>query len=156
MVAASGVANWYNLPVVAVAADQTAADFNASIDSARSQGRWAIFMFHSIRPTTDDWYAGVEIADITASVTHATSFEDVWMDTMSEVGAYVRAQQMLEELEPSENTWTWTLPDHFPPGKVLRVTVDGGTLSQGGVSLPWDAHGYYEVALDVGTLSWSP
>jgi len=53
-------------------------------------------------------------------------------------------------------TWAWTLPAHFPAGKFLRVTVDGGHLAQGGQALSWDGHGYYEVALDAGTLTLSP
>ena len=53
-------------------------------------------------------------------------------------------------------TWTWTLPDHFPPGKYVRVMVDGGTLSQSGSLLPWNDHGYYEVALDAGSLTLGP
>jgi Polysaccharide deacetylase len=61
----TGASDWYNLPVFPVATGQTAKDFNAGIDNARSQGHWNIFMFHSIRPTANDWYAGVEIADIT-------------------------------------------------------------------------------------------
>ena len=52
--------------------------------------------------------------------------------------------------------WTWTLPAHFPPGRYLRVKVDGGTLTQASAPLPWDEHGYYEVALDAGTLTLSP
>ena len=38
----------------------------------------------------------------------------------------------------------------------MRVTVAGGTLLQSGVALEWDAHGYYEVALDSGELIWTP
>jgi len=53
-------------------------------------------------------------------------------------------------------SWTWTLPAHFPPGHSLRVTVDGGTLTQSGQPLTWNGHGYYEVSLDAGALSWSP
>jgi hypothetical protein len=53
-------------------------------------------------------------------------------------------------------TWTWSLPAFFPPGHVLRVTVDGGALSPGGQPLAWDGHGYYEMALDAGTLTWAP
>jgi peptidoglycan/xylan/chitin deacetylase (PgdA/CDA1 family) len=152
----TGVVDWYNLPVIAVAAGQVAANFNTAIDTARSQGRWGIFMVHSILPTSNNWYAGVEIADITASIAHAQSLGDVWIDTFVDVGAYARAKQMFDALTPNNNTWTWTLPDHFPSGKVLRVTVDGGTLSQGGAPLAWDPHGYFEVALDVGTLTSSP
>jgi hypothetical protein len=36
------------------------------------------------------------------------------------------------------------------------VRVDGGTLSQNGQPLPWNPRGYYEVALDLGTLTLSP
>lgn len=153
---AAGLADWYNLPVYSVAAGQTAANFDAAIDDARASGHWCIFMFHSILPTTNNWYAGVQISDILTSTTYAKSFSDVWVDTMVNVGAYARAQQMFKGLTPAGNTWTWTLPAHFPPGKVLRVTVDGGTLSQGGAPLAWDPHGYYQVALDAGTLTWRP
>jgi len=48
------------------------------------------------------------------------------------------------------------LPEHFPPGRYLRVKVDGGTLSQNGKPLAWDDHGYYEVALDAGALTLAP
>jgi hypothetical protein len=54
------------------------------------------------------------------------------------------------------STWTWTLPAHFPAARHLRVTVDGGTLSQNGEALAWDGHGYYEVALDAGSLTLAP
>jgi len=152
----SGVSDWYNLPTFAVSAGQTATDFNGWIDSARSQGNWGIFLFHSILPTANNWVAGVQITDITASVAHARGFGDVWIDRMDEIGAYVRAQQVFQTVTPIANTWTWTLPAHFPRGKVLRVTTAGGTLSQPGTRLSWDTHGYYQVALDAGTLSWTP
>jgi hypothetical protein len=113
-------------------------------------------MFHSILPTTNNWFAGVDISGITASLAYAQTLGDVWLDTFVKVGAYARAKQMFEALTPSGNTWTWTLPDHMPPGKVLRVTVDGGKLSQNGTQLSWDSHGYYEVALDAGNLTWIP
>jgi peptidoglycan/xylan/chitin deacetylase (PgdA/CDA1 family) len=156
IVPAAGVSDWYNLPVFAVAAGQTATDFDAGIDMARARGAWSIFLFHSLLPTTQNWYAGVQIADVTAGAAYAQSFGDVWLDSMLAIGAYARAKQMFEKLTPNANTWTWTLPDHFPPGRVLRVTVDGGSLSQDGVALAWNSHGYYEVALDAGTLTWSP
>ena len=71
MVPPTGQSDWYNLPVFQVAAGQTATEFDAGIDDARSQGRWCIFMFHSILPTTNNWFAGVDIAGITASITYA-------------------------------------------------------------------------------------
>jgi hypothetical protein len=38
----------------------------------------------------------------------------------------------------------------------VRVKVDGGTLEQATTTLAWDDHGYFEVALDQGSLVWSP
>jgi hypothetical protein len=84
----------------------------------------------------------------------------VWIDTMATVGAYWRGQKVVAATTPttsgSTQTWTWTLPDHFPTGKYLRVKVDGGTLSQGGNPLTWDSHGFYEIALDAGSLTLAP
>ena len=54
------------------------------------------------------------------------------------------------------NSKTWTLPPHLPSGKVLRVKVESGTLTQpGGRTLAWDEHAYYEVALDAGSPTLS-
>ena len=52
---------------------------------------------------------------------------------MVNVGAYRSGQKVLAaalpKTEGDETVWSWTLPNHFPPGKYLRVTVDGGALS---------------------------
>jgi peptidoglycan/xylan/chitin deacetylase (PgdA/CDA1 family) len=149
----------WDLPVYLAMGGEEEDVFDAVIDDAHDSGHWVIFLLHSILPG-DNWYAGVDIGTITGSVAHAQSFKDVWIGTMIGVGAYWLGQETLENASSRATaggtTWTWTLPPHFPPGKFLRVTVDGGTLSQGGAPLPWDGHGYYEVALDAGTLTLSP
>jgi hypothetical protein len=68
----------------------------------------------------------IDIHASVASVNHAKSFGDVWLDSMAAVASY------------------------------LRVKVDGGTLYQNGKPLPWSEHGYYEVGLDAGSLTLSP
>jgi len=77
---------------------------------------------------------------------------------MANIVAYWRGQILVTTATPTRagdaQTWTWTLPEHFPVGRSLRVTVDGGTLSQKGKPLPWD--GYYEVLLDAGELALTP
>jgi hypothetical protein len=69
-------------------------------------------------------------------------------------------QKLLSQAEPAVSeggyVWSWTLPPHFPNGMYLRVTVSGGTVSQNGSALPWDPHGFYEIALDAGSLTVSP
>ena len=150
----------FNLPCFAANGGEAAAPFSGAIDNARTGGRWVIFLFHSILPTSQNWYAGVEISSITTSIAHGKSLGDVWIDTVVKIGAYWRGQKLFSTLTPAtsgaETSWSWSLPPHFPPGRYLRVKVDGGTLKQGGAALGWDDHGYYEVSLDRGSLTLSP
>jgi len=160
MIAPNDSTDPFNLPTIAAAGGEAAGVFSGAIDTARTSGKWVIFLFHSILPTSQNWYAGVEIASITGSVSHGKSLGDVWIDTVLAVGAYWRAQKMLSSVVPTtsggQTTYSWTLPAHFPPGSYLRVKVDGGTLKQAGKDLAWNDHGYYEVALDAGSLTLSP
>ncbi len=132
---------------------------NEDIDSAYADGRWLIFCIHAILPT-EDGSGGIHIDDITGSIRHGQAFGDLWIDSMVNVGAYWVGQKTLSSVTPTatgdQTVWTWVLPDHFPPDKYLRVTVNGGTLSQAGRELPWSPHGYYEVALDTGELTLAP
>jgi hypothetical protein len=94
---------------------------------------------------------------VTASMEHAKS-HDMWIDSVVNIGSYWIGERLVENAAKTESggvtTWSWTLPPHFPKGRAVRVTVDGGTLSQGGKALAWDPRGYYEVSLDAGSLSW--
>jgi peptidoglycan/xylan/chitin deacetylase (PgdA/CDA1 family) len=150
----------FNLPMWGPAENDTVDAFDAAIDGARASGRWIIMLLHSIAPTTSRWYATVDISAITGSIAHAKSLGDVWIDSMANVGAYWVAQRILSLATPVVSgrmrVWAWSLPHHFPTGKYLRVTVDGGTLYQRGRILPWDGHGYYEIELDVGSLTLAP
>ncbi len=164
MIAPNDQTDPYDLPVHPVVAGETAARFNQVTDAARAGGKWVIFLVHTLMPADAVWYAPVAIGDVTAGMKHARALPDVWTATLCDVAAYWRGQKLLSEARPTatatptgtRTTWTWTLPPHFPSGKVLRVRVDGGTLSQNGRPLPWDPHGYYELALDAGSLTLSP
>ena len=137
-----------------------ASAFNSEIDRLRAAGKWEAILVHGFTGGSDGAYQPVALTEFTASVDHTKSLGDVWIGTVVDVGAYWRGQKMFSTLTPttsgSTKTWTWTLPAHFPPGKYLRVRVDGGTLTQGGAALPWKDHGYYEVALDAKTLTLAP
>lgn len=150
----------YDLPCYMAQEGDTAETFTSRIDAARSNGEWQIFLFHSILPTDQQWYAPVDIDQITASVDHATGLDDVWVDTVASIGAYWRGGRVLADADRTdsgeETTWTWSLPDAFPAGQHVRVTVDGGRLLQDGEELAWDSHGYYEVALDAESLTLAP
>ncbi|MGD0736414.1 MAG: polysaccharide deacetylase family protein [Terracidiphilus sp.] len=146
-----------NLPTYVAAAGQTVSNFNPLIDSAHAAGTWQIFLFHSLGG--DGGYAPVNVADVIASIDHAKSLGDVWIDSMVNVGAYWVGQKAVTDAsitQSGKNTLvSWKLPEHFPTGRYVRVTVTGGKLRQGGKFLPWNAAGYYEVALDPGSLTIS-
>ncbi len=160
MISPNGSTDPLLLPVVAAKGGEEASAFSNQLDTAEKAGSWVIFLFHSILPTSNNWYAGVDISSVTESIDHGKELGDMWLDSLVNVGSYWLGQKLLTGVSPStdgdDTTWTWTLPEHFPPGKYLRVTVDGGSLKQEGKELTWDNHGYYEVALDPGSLTWSP
>jgi len=157
---ANGAADPFNLPCYIPATATTETMFDAKIDAVRSAGKWQVVLVHGFAGGTDQAYQPVALDDFTNSVVHTKSLGDVWVDSLLEVAAYWRAQKLLSAVVPTSadgvSTWTWTLPEHFPPHKFVRVSVDGGHLTQAGAALAWDEHGYYEVALDLGTLTLAP
>jgi peptidoglycan/xylan/chitin deacetylase (PgdA/CDA1 family) len=150
----------FNLPCFIPPTGASTAMFNAKVDAIRSTGTWQTVLVHGFPGSNDGAFQPVDINQFTAGVRYAKAFGDVWIDTLLSVAAYWRAQKTFMGATPvpanGATTWTWRLPDHFPPDQYLRVTVDGGKLRQGDASLVWDDHGYYEVALDLGTLTLSP
>ncbi|WP_437746214.1 hypothetical protein WMF39_15060 [Sorangium sp. So ce1504] len=100
----------WNLPTMMANGGETAEPFNTAIDSARSDGKWLNFLFHTILPTEDHLYADVELASITDSMKLAKGLNDVWIDTMVGVGAYWVGQKVLAEAtsDTSGNETTWT------------------------------------------------
>ena len=158
MVAPQDTTDPWLLPIAAANGGETAEFFNGYLDTAGGAHQWVIFMLHSILPTQYNWYAGVDIGSISGSVAYGKS-KWIWIDSVVNIGAYWLGQRLLSGTVPTvsgqSKTWTWNLPAHFPKGKYLRVTVAGGTLTQGS-PLAWNDQGYYEVALDQGTLTWSP
>lgn len=159
-IAPGNTSSRFNLKCNIPAEEASAKDMIAPVDSVLTTGNWQIFLVHGFTGGSDGAYQPVGIDEFVTSVEYASSKEALWIDTVLEVGAYWIAQALIESAEPlvdgDETTWTWELPDHFPEGRIVRVTVDGGTLSQDGDELNWDEHGYYEVDLDVGSLTLAP
>jgi peptidoglycan/xylan/chitin deacetylase (PgdA/CDA1 family) len=152
--------NPFSLPCFIPNENLATAAFNAQVDMARSAGAWHIVLVHGFSGGGDGAFQPVAIGQFTGAVSYSKSLGDVWIDTLLDVGAYWQAQKLLTGAAPASqngvSTWSWTLPARYPPDHFLRVVVDGGTLSQNGVPLVWDEHGYYEVDLDAGSLSLAP
>jgi peptidoglycan/xylan/chitin deacetylase (PgdA/CDA1 family) len=160
-IAPNGTTDPFNINCYIPAENAAAATMNAAIDPLRTAGRWKTVLVHGFTGGSDGAYQPVAIGEFVSHVNHVKELGDVWIDSVVNVGAYWRAQKLFTGITATTSgnskTWTWTLPAHFPPGKFLRVRVDGGTLTQpGGKTLTWDDHGYYELALDAGSLTLSP
>ncbi|MET0794905.1 MAG: polysaccharide deacetylase family protein [Polyangiaceae bacterium] len=162
-VAPNDSTNAWNLPChLANEAEKAVGGFNLITDSVRTNGSWRIILNHSVIAAgeSNDGYHPVDPAEVVAAMTYAKGKLDVWVDTVTSIGAYWRAQKVVSTAAlvqiGSDQVFSWTLPDNFPPGQYLRVTVAGGTVKQCGTPLTWDTHGYYEVALDAGALTISP
>jgi peptidoglycan/xylan/chitin deacetylase (PgdA/CDA1 family) len=152
--------NPFSVPTFIPNQGAPASAFNTLVDQGRANGTWHTVLVHGFLPQINGEFQPVDIGQFTQAVNYAKAFGDVWIDTVLEVGAYWIAQRVFDAVTPTQNgadtTWTWALPDHFPPNKFLRVRVSGGTLTQAGAQLPWNDRGFYEVALDKGSLTLSP
>ncbi len=153
----NGNSNPFNLPCHIPAEGAEASAMNGVTDTAHAAGAWQIVLVHGFTGGSDAAYQPIAIEEFVSSVEYAKALNDVWLDTVMRIGAYWLGQKAFEAAAPTtsggETTWSWTLPEHFPPNTCLRVRVDGGTLTQGGAPLEWDEHGYYHIALDTGSLT---
>jgi hypothetical protein len=152
--------NPFKLPTYIPPQNASKAQMDAEVTSARSGKKWRTFCIHGFTGGTDSAYMPIPFQAWVDHVKGVKEFGDVWIGTMETIGAYWRGQKAISEGTNTKNgndtTYNWTLPQNFPPGKFVRVTVTGGTLKQGGVALKWHPKGYYEVALDAKSVTLSP
>jgi hypothetical protein len=133
-------------------------ELNPKVDGAISQKGWQTVCIHGFTGCNGCWQP-IDWNGFKDHITYAKG-KDIWIGTMENIAAYFIGRKLVKAAAPqaqgSDQVYTWTLPDVFPPGKYVRVKVDGGTLSQDGTPLPWNEHGFYEVALDAGELKLTP
>lgn len=148
----------YNLNTNIPPSNASASSLTGPIDKAYSAGGWQTFCIHGFTGDANA-YQAFPLASLTDAVKTEKQKKDLWIDTMVAVGSYWRGARAFAKATPttsgSDKTWTWTLPKGFPPGKYLRVKTDGGVVKQKAGTIPWDSHGYYEIALDEGSVTLS-
>lgn len=141
--------------------EQAVGGFNVVSDDVRAKGSWRTILMHNVDPDIKDYgYNPVALTQALAAMKYTKDLGDVWADTVVAIGSYWRAQKTLSAVQPtsvgSDKVYSWTLPEHFPPGQYVRAMVSGGKVKQCGTELTWDDHGYYEINLDAGSLTISP
>ncbi|WP_437587691.1 polysaccharide deacetylase family protein [Sorangium sp. So ce1000] len=152
--------NPFRLPTYIPPQNASKEQMDGEVTSARTGKKWRTFCIHGFTGGNDGAYQPIPFNAWVDHVKYVKSLGDVWIGTMETVGAYWRGQRAITDGTNTKNgndtTYTWQLPQNFPPGKYVRVTVTGGTLKQNGAALRWDPHGYYEVALDAKSVTLSP
>jgi peptidoglycan/xylan/chitin deacetylase (PgdA/CDA1 family) len=161
IVHAGDAVNWTNLPSYYTGPGGGVGTplngITAAISRAESERGWAILTAHSVE--TDDFYARISRADLEAMLDHARA-RDLWIAPFGAVASYLRTQQLLTAATPTRTTsrwtWRWTAPPGLPPRTMLRVVIDGGTLTQRGAPVVWNGvAGYYPVEANAGELTWA-
>jgi peptidoglycan/xylan/chitin deacetylase (PgdA/CDA1 family) len=148
--------DWLNL-VSQVTLTETKVDvYKGWIDEALAKGAWSIFMIHGLEGTP--WgYSPIKRADFAATLDHVKG-KDLWVAPFGEVGAYFRAQKVLEKLKAVPDKggmkWEWKVPPLFPKGIVLKVRIDPAKqeLRQKDTAIKPDAQGLCAVKFDDGSL----
>jgi hypothetical protein len=112
-------------------------------------GKWRIFVIHGF-DSQGGTYQPVPIANVSAAMTTAVS-SGYWTEGITNVGAYWQGQKLISA--SATTNATWTLPAHFPKNMCVRITTSGGNVTQKGVTIPWDDHGYYQISLDAGEVT---
>lgn len=152
--------NPFAIPCYLPAQDETTDVLDARLEQSHTQGAWDTYLIHALRPNPAG-FQPIELSALVAHLEHTKAKADVWIDTFAHVGAYWLGETILDNARKQGVTangstgMTWSLPAHFPSGRFVRVVTGGGHLRQAGLVLPWNPHGYYEVALDGGELTWS-
>ncbi len=137
--------------------DAEASELNRRVDAARSQGGWEIVLVHGFSGGDDKAYQPFALKQFLQAVRYAKSFDDVWIGTMVDVGAYWVGQKLVAAVTPENHddsiVYRWSIPDHFPPHQHLRIVSSAAKLTQQGRQLVRHPGGYYELALDAEELT---
>lgn len=110
--------DFYNLSAIitgSAGAVQTAANFNARVDAARTAGGWCVFLTHGING--DGGYSPTQSTELAAHLAYVnTNSADFWVGTFSDVVKYIRERNaaVLTETTVSATQLTLTLTDNLP------------------------------------------
>jgi len=155
-IAPGGAMNRHNLPTYIPPEGATKAQLDMGVSSAVSQGHWQTVTIHGFKGGSDSAYQPIPLDNFVAHVEGVRDGGLVWIGTLLDVGAYLIGQQLLAAAAPqvdgASSTWSWTLPDHYPAERCLRVR-SSGRVFQDGMPIAKDPLGYYEIALGAGHVT---
>ncbi len=150
--------DWMNVPSQTTMTAFPFSTYQGWIDDDYQKGGWLVWMIHGLEGTQWGWQPITK--KIFGQILDDLQSKDIWVGTFTEVGAYLKAQKAFEKSVIQKNdfgeTWTWVIPDHFPPNVTLKVSLStdlkaGGEkveIQQGNQKLLPDDKGLYSINFD--------
>lgn len=124
------------------------------VNTALSSGKWITYYFHSI---AGPW-GGFAIEEFRATLDFLKS-KDVWVDTYSQIGAYLKASIILSkqvaQSAGQEKFMQWKIPSSFPEQVKVTVLIKGllgKRVFQQGKEIKPNGKGYYELRFGLGEV----
>ncbi|MGY3091312.1 hypothetical protein ACVWYF_004378 [Hymenobacter sp. UYAg731] len=110
--------DFYNLSAIITGTTgmvQTAANFNAKVDAAKTARGWCVFLTHGIN--SDGGYSPTQSTELAGHLAYMnTNIGDFWVGTFSDVVKYIKERNaaVLTETTVSATQFTMTLTDNLP------------------------------------------
>jgi peptidoglycan/xylan/chitin deacetylase (PgdA/CDA1 family) len=128
------------------------------VDRDVEQSAWTVFLIHAIEGS--NWYQPVRKETFLKLLDYLDrNKENVWVAPFGEIGAYWKAQKIIENAKPEEKTGKyiikWKVPELFPAGVVVKIHVngEGNMITQAGKIIEPASPGIYTVSFDAGEMT---
>ncbi len=158
--------DWYNLSCQGTMTPYAFETYKNWVNQDLAAEAWTILAIHAIEGS--NWYQPIpkktyiELLDYLVQ-----NKKDIWVAPFGEIGAYWRAQKVLEGAKPqkegSTTTIKWEKPANFPAEVKVKLAIEGDSLkvSQAGKPVKPLSPGVYAVSFDAGELTlanalWKP
>jgi peptidoglycan/xylan/chitin deacetylase (PgdA/CDA1 family) len=153
--------DWWYLPSYSTMTATPYSTYQEWIDEDLEAGAWMIWTIHGLEGTP--WGYQPIAKKTFERILDYLQAKDIWVGTLVEIGAYFRAQKILEKSPSSvsgtSKEWSWTVPDVFPRNVLVKVRLvptgnDGGVeVWQGRQKISPDSRNCYPVKFNVGRLT---
>jgi hypothetical protein len=149
--------DWLDIPSQVALTKMKLEEYRQWISENLAKGSWTVLQFHGIEGDIMGWQPLSKQIFIPFLDELAGKQKDLWIAPFAEVGAYWRAQKILENAafrqEDSKTIFHWEKPKLFPGGVFLKIKANSGRFFQYGQALQKGSDGSSLVSFDAKELS---
>lgn len=159
--------DWFNISCQVAMTSYAPDTYKNWVDQDLAADAWTVLLIHGIEGTQWGWQPITKKTYLGLLDYLVQNEKNLWVAPFGEVGAYWRAQKVLEAAEPKKDgtttTLQWEIPANFPKGVQVKLAIqgDGLKVTQGGKAVEPLSPGVYSIAFDAKELSlenavWKP